>query len=108
MSALPPKADMVQHGGDVCFVPKADIPERSIDVHQDKGRLGGRPPGNYDRDCEQNQGNHAQEQVCRRQRDENRAQPQKLVQDGQHDRCNRERPKNYLLSQERQSKRKIK
>src|SRR5262252_2492838 len=24
MSALPPKADMVQHGRDVCFVPKAD------------------------------------------------------------------------------------
>jgi hypothetical protein len=50
-------------------------------------------------------GNHAQEQICRRQRDENRAQPQKLVQDGQHDRCHRERPKNYLLSQERQSER---
>jgi hypothetical protein len=25
MSALPPKADMVQHDRDVCFVPKADI-----------------------------------------------------------------------------------
>src|SRR5215472_10744503 len=25
MSALPPKVDMDQHGGDVCFVPKADI-----------------------------------------------------------------------------------
>src|SRR6516162_6466229 len=25
MSALPPKADMDQHGRDVCFVPKADI-----------------------------------------------------------------------------------
>src|SRR5262249_5493299 len=25
MSALPPKADMDQHGCDVCFVPKADI-----------------------------------------------------------------------------------
>jgi hypothetical protein len=25
MSALPPKADIVQHGGDVRFVPKADI-----------------------------------------------------------------------------------
>jgi hypothetical protein len=25
MSALPPKADMVQHGGNVRFVPKADI-----------------------------------------------------------------------------------
>jgi hypothetical protein len=25
MSALPPKADMVQHGGDVRFVPEADI-----------------------------------------------------------------------------------
>jgi len=41
----------------------------------------GPPPGNYDRDCEQNYGKHAQEHVCRRQRDENRAQPQKLVQD---------------------------
>src|SRR5262245_48275076 len=71
-------------------------------------RLGGRPV-NHDPDCKQNQGDHAQEQVCRRQRDENRAQPQKLVQDGQHDRCHRERPKNYLLSQERQSsERKIK
>jgi hypothetical protein len=27
MSALPPKADMVQHGRDVRFVPKADIQE---------------------------------------------------------------------------------
>jgi hypothetical protein len=26
MSALPPKADMDQHGRDVRFVPKADIP----------------------------------------------------------------------------------
>jgi hypothetical protein len=26
MSALPPKADIVQHGGHVRFVPKADIP----------------------------------------------------------------------------------
>jgi hypothetical protein len=25
MSALPPKADIAQHGGHVCFVPKADI-----------------------------------------------------------------------------------
>jgi len=25
MSALPPKADIVQHGGNVRFVPKADI-----------------------------------------------------------------------------------
>ena len=25
MSALPPKADVVQQGGNVCFVPKADI-----------------------------------------------------------------------------------
>ena len=25
MSALPPKADVVQHGRDVCYVPKADI-----------------------------------------------------------------------------------
>jgi hypothetical protein len=25
MSALPPKADIVQHGSDVRFVPKADI-----------------------------------------------------------------------------------
>ena len=25
MSALPPKADVVQHGSNVCFVPKADI-----------------------------------------------------------------------------------
>ena len=25
MSALPPKADMVEHDRDVCFVPKADI-----------------------------------------------------------------------------------
>jgi hypothetical protein len=25
MSALPPKADIVQHGGDVRFVPKSDI-----------------------------------------------------------------------------------
>src|SRR6516225_9618472 len=25
MSALPPKADIVQHDRDVCFVPKADI-----------------------------------------------------------------------------------
>jgi hypothetical protein len=25
MSALPPKADMVHHDRDVCFVPKADI-----------------------------------------------------------------------------------
>jgi len=24
MSALPPKADIVQHGGNVCFVPEAD------------------------------------------------------------------------------------
>jgi hypothetical protein len=29
MSALPPKADMVQHGGNVRFVPKADIGSRS-------------------------------------------------------------------------------
>jgi hypothetical protein len=28
MSALPPKADMVQHNRDVCFVPKADIGEQ--------------------------------------------------------------------------------
>src|SRR5215469_16163701 len=26
LSALPPKADIVQHGGNVRFVPKADIP----------------------------------------------------------------------------------
>jgi hypothetical protein len=25
MSALPPKADIPPHGGNVCFVPKADI-----------------------------------------------------------------------------------
>src|SRR5215831_17816229 len=75
---------------------------------QIRRRLGSRPV-NHDPDCKLNQGDHAQEQVCRRQRDENRAQPQKLVQDGQHDRCHRERPKNYLLSQERQSsERKIK
>jgi hypothetical protein len=30
MSALPPKADMDQHGRDVRFVPKADI-SRSLD-----------------------------------------------------------------------------
>jgi hypothetical protein len=29
MSALPPKADMDQHGRDVCFVPKADISQRN-------------------------------------------------------------------------------
>jgi hypothetical protein len=29
MSALPPKADMVQHDRDVRFVPKADIPATS-------------------------------------------------------------------------------
>ena len=29
MSALPPKADMDQHGRDVRFVPKADIAHRS-------------------------------------------------------------------------------
>jgi hypothetical protein len=28
MSALPPKADIVQHGGNVRFVPKADIAAR--------------------------------------------------------------------------------
>jgi hypothetical protein len=28
MSALPPKADMIQHGPDVRFVPKADIRHR--------------------------------------------------------------------------------
>jgi hypothetical protein len=28
MSALPPKADIVQHGGNVRFVPKADILKR--------------------------------------------------------------------------------
>jgi len=32
MSALPPKADMVQHDRDVRFVPKADIAERSSTV----------------------------------------------------------------------------
>ena len=30
MSALPPIADIVQHGGDVRFVPKADKVRRSI------------------------------------------------------------------------------
>jgi hypothetical protein len=30
MSALSPKADIVQHGGNVCFVPKADM-ERLFD-----------------------------------------------------------------------------
>jgi hypothetical protein len=30
MSALPPKADIVQHGGDVRFVPKADMVVRSL------------------------------------------------------------------------------
>jgi hypothetical protein len=28
MSALPPKADIVRRGGNVCFVPKADIARR--------------------------------------------------------------------------------
>ena len=30
MSALPPKADMDQHGRDVCFVPKADIAQQAL------------------------------------------------------------------------------
>jgi len=30
MSALPPKADMDQHGRDVCFVPKADIAQPAL------------------------------------------------------------------------------
>jgi hypothetical protein len=30
MSALPPKADIDQHGRDVRFVPKADIPLLSL------------------------------------------------------------------------------
>jgi hypothetical protein len=29
MSTLPPKADIDQHGRDVCFVPKADEVQRS-------------------------------------------------------------------------------
>ena len=33
MSALPPKADIVQHGGNVCFVPKADLCSETSDVH---------------------------------------------------------------------------
>ena len=32
MSALPPKADMDEHGRDVRFVPKADIEERDYDL----------------------------------------------------------------------------
>jgi hypothetical protein len=30
MSVLPPKADIVQHGGNVRFVPKADIVRSSL------------------------------------------------------------------------------
>jgi hypothetical protein len=30
MSALPPKADMVRHAGNVCFVPEADISQVSL------------------------------------------------------------------------------
>jgi hypothetical protein len=34
MSALPPKADIIQSGGDVRFVPKADIVHRAaLKVH---------------------------------------------------------------------------
>ena len=32
MSALPPKADIDQHGRNVCFVPKADIGTQPPDV----------------------------------------------------------------------------
>jgi hypothetical protein len=31
MSALPPKADITQHGGNVRFVPKADIKANLVD-----------------------------------------------------------------------------
>jgi hypothetical protein len=40
MSALPPKADIGQHGGNVRFVPQADIPAgflpgyEIVEVHQ--------------------------------------------------------------------------
>jgi len=37
-------------------------------------RLGGRPV-NHDPDCKQNQGDHAQEQVCRQQRDKRARRP---------------------------------
>ena len=33
MSALPPKADIAQHGGDVRFVPEADSCTAAIDSH---------------------------------------------------------------------------
>ena len=38
MSALPPKADIVQHGGNVRLVPKADI-HASFDLGGRKQRL---------------------------------------------------------------------
>ena len=55
MSALPPKADMDQHGGDVCFVPKADMPTTStlrepVDCPLDGFRISSRfePPERQD------------------------------------------------------------
>ena len=36
MSAIPPKADIAQHGGNVCFVPKAECYFRLHDLYQRK------------------------------------------------------------------------
>ena len=52
MSALPPKADIVQHGANVRFVPKADIRElqhRSF-YSTVSARSGYAPPRSLDRD----------------------------------------------------------